>query len=314
MNLRFWLKLVVSTCLIGWLLLRTPLGDVTADLARVGFGIFIAGVLLSLLGWIDAAIRLWVVAPELPLIEVVRMSFIAQFYGMVLPGQLAGDVVKIWRLGRFQHFPGHAAAATLVDRGIATFALFAIGAFATFALDTIPRGLGVVLLCATFVIAIAGLLLSLSSVRDRLVRLANIASSRPWLARLSELMQRLAHALHDAMRRPARLLICFLLALVFHAICIGNHMLIGHALGIDIGLSAWCLVYAGVSVLMLLPISIAGIGLREGGYVGLLALFGTSRETALALSFVFLGYALIGALLGFIAELTTSAADESAFR
>ncbi|QBB70583.1 flippase-like domain-containing protein [Pseudolysobacter antarcticus] len=303
MNLRFWLKLVLSTCLLGWLLQRTPLGDVTADLTRVGLGIFIAGALLSLQCWIDAAIRLWVVAPEFPLTEVVRMSFISQFYGTVLPGQLAGDVVKIWRLGRFQRFPGHAAAATLIDRGIATFALFAIGAFAAFALDTIHRSLGIVLVCATFAIAIAGVMLSLASVRDLLVRLANIGSSRPWLARLSELLHRIAHALHDAMRRPARLMICFILALVFHAICIGNHMLIGHALGIDIGLSAWCLVYAGVSVLMLLPISIAGIGLREGGYVGLLALFGTSRETALALSFTFLGYALLGALLGYVTEL-----------
>lgn len=61
--------------------------------------------------------------------------------------------------------------------------------------------------------------------------------------------------------------------------------------------------YASVSVLMLLPISVAGIGLREGGYVGLLALFGVSSDTSLALSFTFLGYALFGALLGGALEL-----------
>ena len=54
---------------------------------------------------------------------------------------------------------------------------------------------------------------------------------------------------------------------------------------------------------MLLPISVAGIGLREGGYLGLLAFFGVNRETALALSFAFFGYLLFGALLGGATEL-----------
>jgi len=53
-----------------------------------------------------------------------------------------------------------------------------------------------------------------------------------------------------------------------------------------------------------LPISIAGIGLREGGYVGLLAIFGIAATPALSLSLSLFAYTLVGALLGWIAELT----------
>jgi uncharacterized protein (TIRG00374 family) len=252
-------------------------------------------------------LRLWCVAPEFRLAELTRMTFIGLYYGTVLPGQVAGDVVKAYRLSHNQSFPGHAAAATLVDRGVAMLALFALGAVAASADDAIPAALRVLLVCATVSLAIAGWMLSLTSVRDRLVTLGRMESRRQWIARGLILLERIAHALHDALRRPGRIAACLALALVFHALCVGIHVLLGHALGITVGIRAWCFVYAGVSVLVLLPLSIAGIGLREGGYVGLLALFSVGREGALALSLTFLGYALLGALIGFIVELMANA-------
>jgi glycosyltransferase 2 family protein len=63
------------------------------------------------------------------------------------------------------------------------------------------------------------------------------------------------------------------------------------------------LVYAGVSLLVLLPITVAGLGLREGGYVGLLGLFGVGAADALSLSFVLFAYALCGAFVGFLVEM-----------
>jgi uncharacterized membrane protein YbhN (UPF0104 family) len=74
--------------------------------------------------------------------------------------------------------------------------------------------------------------------------------------------------------------------------------LLGDALGIKLQWVDWTVVYAGVSLLMLLPISVAGLGLREGGYVGLLALFGYKASAALSLSFAILGASLVAALVG----------------
>ncbi len=297
-----WFKAVVSLALLAWLLARTPLAALIHEFSRLDAGTLILGGALALLAWWLSAVRWWCIAPEFRLAEVVRMTFIALFYGTVLPGQVAGDVVKAYRLSASQQHGGHAAAATLIDRGVAMLALFLIGGIATTQLSEAPDGLRIALWICCAGLVCGGGLLAVPSVRDRLVASTQMSGSGR-LARALEFLQRLAHALHDALRRPKRILACFVLALVFHAICVVIHMLLGHALGIAIGINAWCLVYAGVSVLMLLPVSVAGIGLREGSYVGLLALFGVNRETALAISITFFAYTLFGALLGLMAEI-----------
>ncbi len=86
----------------------------------------------------------------------------------------------------------------------------------------------------------------------------------------------------------------------FHGLVIAIHMVLARGLAIDLPMTAWVLVYAGMALLLLLPISIAGIGLREGGYVGLLAIFGIAATPALSLSLVLFAYMLFGALLGWI--------------
>lgn len=303
---RLWLKLAISSGLLIWLLAHTPLNALAQNLTRLSATALLGAAALSVIAWWLSAVRLWCIAPEFRLADLTRMTFIALYYGTVLPGQVAGDVVKAYRLSHTQRFPGHAAAATMVDRGVAMMALFALGALAAFNIDAIPIGLRVLLASAAIGLTFAGWLLSLTSVRDQLVALCRIQSRHQHIVRGLSLLERIAHALHDALRRPRRIVACLALALVFHALCVCLHILLGHMLGITLGIGAWCFVYAGVSVLLLLPLSIAGIGLREGGYVGLLALFGVSREVALALSLTFLGYTLLGALIGFVVELTAS--------
>jgi hypothetical protein len=53
-----------------------------------------------------------------------------------------------------------------------------------------------------------------------------------------------------------------------------------------------------VSVATILPLSLGGIGIREGAFVGVLGFLGIGSELALALSFTILGLQLFGALIG----------------
>lgn len=305
-SFRTWLKLIASSGLLIWLLARTPVDTLLQNLSRLDAITLLLTAALAMCTWWLSALRLWCIAPEFRLGELTRMTFIGMYYGTVLPGQVAGDVVKAYRLSRIQRSPGHAVAATFVDRGISMFALFGLGAVVALDSATIPTVLRILLVCATAALLGAGWLLSRTVVRDRLVALGRIESDHRWVAHGLGLLERIAHALHDALRRPRRIIASLLLALLFHTTCVGIHVLLGRTLGIDIGIGAWCLVYAAVSVLLLLPFSIAGIGLREGGYVGLLALFNVSREAALALSLTFFAFTLLGALIGFVVELTTN--------
>ena len=297
---RMALKLAVSGALIAWLMLRIPLTDVGAQLKSLDGTSLAIGALLSIAAWWLSALRLHVLTPEMRLADVVRMTFIGLYYGTVLPGQVAGDVMKAYRLSTTQSAPGRAVAATLVDRVIATFALFLIGACATPWVPQAPEALAWGLVFATVAILAGILLFAHPAMHALLLR----RSGSVEVDGIRGLPARLASGMQGVMQRPSRLLKSFLIALVFHALCIAIHLVLAHSLRIDLSIAVWALIYAGVAVLLLLPISLAGLGLREGGYVGLLGLFGIAADRALSLSLVFFAYMLLGAALGWIAEVT----------
>ena len=76
--------------------------------------------------------------------------------------------------------------------------------------------------------------------------------------------------------------------------------IVANALGIAISFTALIWIRAMVFMLTLIPISVAGIGLRELGFAGALALYGIDMQAAIAFSFanfgLQLGIAAIGAL------------------
>ena len=57
---------------------------------------------------------------------------------------------------------------------------------------------------------------------------------------------------------------------------------------------------------MLLPLSVAGLGLREVSYVALLGLFGIAPPVALAISLMVFGCVLLSAAAGALIELRSA--------
>ncbi len=297
---RVFLKVAVSATLVTWLLWRTPVSDIGSRLSALDAKTVVGGLVLSIASWWISAVRLWFLAPEFSLRAIVRETFIALYYGTVLPGQMAGDVIKAYRLSHAQSGPGQAVGATLVDRVVAMFALFLIGACVVPRVEQAPRALSVLLPLAAAGILIGMLVLALPRVHTLCSRRLRI--SQP--SGLAVLLGRLVDGLHGVLQHPLRLFACFMLALIFHGFCVAIHLVLAQGLGIELPIAAWFLAYAGVALLTLMPISIAGLGLRESGYVGLLAMVGVAATQALSLSLVLFAYILFGAMLGWIVELS----------
>jgi hypothetical protein len=80
-----------------------------------------------------------------------------------------------------------------------------------------------------------------------------------------------------------------------------------HELGVRIHFADWCWLFGLISIATMLPFTIGGIGLREGSFVGALALFGVAAEQALALSLAVFGLLLAGAMVGAVLDWTGGA-------
>jgi hypothetical protein len=103
--------------------------------------------------------------------------------------------------------------------------------------------------------------------------------------------------------RPLRLLSSLILGALFQILCVFYISFLAAEIGIDLSIADWCWIFGLVSVAVLLPVSIGGIGLREGAFAGFLSLFNVPLDKALALSLAVFSVSLIAVLVGGLLEL-----------
>ena len=91
------------------------------------------------------------------------------------------------------------------------------------------------------------------------------------------------------------------LAIVCHLCQLSLQVLLAHALGLAVPVWYLLLFIPLVHILSALPLSLGGVGVREGGYVVFLALIGIGRDEALAFGLLWsalvLGSGLVGGLV-----------------
>jgi glycosyltransferase 2 family protein len=104
-----------------------------------------------------------------------------------------------------------------------------------------------------------------------------------------------------------------LLSFVLHLVQAWIHFMMGKALHINIPFSFCLILYPLVGTFAAIPISLNGIGLREGGYLFLLGLIGVSTEQGIAfgllLFLIVVADSLIGGLLFLLKQSPKAAGD-----
>lgn len=110
----------------------------------------------------------------------------------------------------------------------------------------------------------------------------------------------LATLILEFLNRPRHLFAWLCTMLAYITFFIGNYLLF-HALNINITMIHTILVIALVSIVVLLPISIAGFGTRETGLIFLLGLLGFEANSAISFSLIqFFIFSIAGGLIGII--------------
>lgn len=88
------------------------------------------------------------------------------------------------------------------------------------------------------------------------------------------------------------------LSLIVHLIQAWMHTVMGRALGLELPFSFCLIVYPLVGTFSAIPISLNGLGLREGGYIFLLAVIGIGTESAIAFGILLFLIVALDSLLG----------------
>ena len=235
-------------------------------------------------------------ASHLSLWPIMRIFFVSTFVGTFLPASVGGDAVRAYGLAR-QQVPGAAAVASVfMDRmlGVLSVLLMA-GVGLAFAVDLASN---------PYVLAALAVSLAACAVTAALVfsrgaaaaagRLLDLAPS----ARISRVGRKLLAAIQSYANAHRDLLNVLAGSIAVQVLRIVQAYYLGRALGIAAGPAAYFAFVPLVLLVMLLPITVNGLGTSQWAFVWLFARVGVDAAAAFALSVLFVALGVVGNLPG----------------
>lgn len=311
-KLNFFLRCIFSVALIAFVLWKVNWSALGQVLAHLHPGWTLAGWVMTSLPIAGLALR-WRIflraqGIELPFGTIFSLTWAGQFFNSVLPGSTGGDVVKIYQLCRLTPDRKAAAAATvLADRITALFALLVLAGigliinplpFHVLSIQSLASRKTACWALLALVITLVIAWLLFRAMRDTF-----------WSGRLL----RTIAAAKKSFIFDWRWISAFFLALAMHLLTIMIAWLFARALGLSITYLQIFLMVPVIAVLVMLPLTINGHGLRELLLIAYFTQMDISltnhyqagvRETAIAFSLLMVTNDLLWSLPGGIWYLT----------
>jgi hypothetical protein len=217
---------------------------------------------------------------------LTRAYFVAYTAGQLLPTAVGGDAVRIYETAR--RHPGEGgpvAGSVLLERalgGAATLALAAVG----FVLALGHYDVGAYLwIEGAFVLATIVLAIALFSRRARPLLAKTVPLLR--LLRVERPIRAAYEGIHAYRGHPRLLVGVFTLTLAVQTIRVLAIWLAGRAVGVDLSPRPYYVMGPLLFLVLLLPISVNGIAVRESFFVSFLGNLGVDADKAFATGFLF---------------------------
>ena len=289
----FLLKAAVTVLLLLVLFARVDFSAVFSAAGGLSAATVMSGVMLYLAAGAIAALKWKLLLQPHSFLRLLRLTFIAQYYSLVLPGQLAGELVKTYQLARGKADAERIAASVFIDRITGFLGLLAIALSGTF----LSRSIIAPHIVWTLVVFSIVLLVALFCIQvPAWLRLLRTFSGR--FGGLGARAMKIVDAWKAYLASPLLLAVSTGVGACYQLVAIWINILFARELGISIEFADWCWLFGIVSIVTMLPFTLGGVGLREGSFVGALALFDVRAEQALALSLMIFGLMMLGALIG----------------
>jgi len=302
-------RVAVSAGLLFACFWMVDFGDLGAAMRGVDPWLFALAFVLNGLGTV--AVRAWIAhlvadasGVKLGLGPLLRINFVARFYTLVLPRGAAAAVR--WKQYSNGSRPMAASALLLFETVTSIATLFGSAAI-LLTLDAGETGrLGQALLPISWAGFMLSCVLLLPFVNEGSAQFAGTVVAR--LFRRSpaagSLLDRFVLTIANYRHVPRRTLLAVTGAsLAGYVLFVLSAWVLIAGMGLELGLVAIAWIRSVTLLLALVPITIAGIGVREGSFIALLGVYGVPPSQALAFSFTTFAIQLLLGLIGALLEL-----------
>ncbi len=309
-KLKIALKIGVSCLFVGYLSFKVDLSAIAAAVKHVDLSFYLLSTLIAVLSNFFIAAKYYILIKESPInhsiLSLVKINFISRFYALFLPSAMGREFVRWMKVTRNQEGRASFLASIIFERLTFLLVLVLCGSIPLLMVGSIPEIVVLRLRLQPWVILalviIAAILLFYisASIRSFVKSVAghmlNRFSDKFDIASFMD-----NFSLHNM--KTAFYAGIIGLSLVWQIFYISRLFTLIKAAALPLNLID--IVWMGSLVLLLqtLPISLAGIGLREGAYAYLFTLYDLPPEKGVLIGLLFFSQMLIMAFVGGIFEL-----------
>ncbi len=281
------IRIAVSVLLLSWIAWRTDWHDVGIQFAAMRVEMWFAALALYALAQFASARRWQLFARELRFDPSWRSCcayyWIGLYFNLVLPTTVGGDVMRTVYLTGDSGRKWPALASVILERLNGLLVLIAaacVGVIVTPAALPwwIPASVG-----GTAVFAVTGLALLPAMQRWRIAPSA---------------MRQQAALYWQWLRTPGILVETTIMSILVQVMGALILWCLGQGLGLNVPLAYYFVVVPMLTLLMMLPLSVNGMGVREGGMVLFLTPLGIDEAASLSLAFLWFSVGIVVSLLG----------------
>lgn len=280
------LKALVSAALLWVVINKAGVQNVMQNMRAMDPLLFLLSSLIYVcLAYIVSLRWRLLLDKKYPARKLFSFHMIGSFFNNMLPGPIGGDAVKVYYLYRETGQGGLSFGSVFLDRYASLFARLTIGLisgfFASGELETLRMRTAIPLFFATF------LVLSLLLFGLRIGRSFSAVSDFYDYARTT-------------LKKKRVMLQVLGLSVVIQILLIAMIAVISAGMGQRLSFTALFVLVPIIITVMAIPLSISGLGVREGAFVVLLGLAGVPAGVSASISFLWFLSMAAASLIGLV--------------
>lgn len=218
----------------------------------------------------------------------LQSFFKGTFFNQGLPTSIGGDAIRILDCTRNGHSAQDSFYGVFIDRFVGMAGLLILN-FAALLMNRniLPHNIYLVLLCI-LVLLMGTLIVLLFVYKLQLFR----------SGRLFGFIGQLSEKYYAVYASPLSFIVQISLSVCIHLMAMTAFYVLGVGVGLDYPLNVYLVLVPPVVLLTILPVSLAGWGIREGAMIGFFLLVGADRSKVLTFSLLYGLLALVSSLPG----------------
>jgi len=297
----FLLKFIFSFSIIAYLLIKiVPINDFLKVLKGanilwliLSFSLHSLGLLISAYRW---QILIQAQGDRVPLGFLAKSYLVGTFFNNFLPTRFGGDIVRILDGSRYSRSVLKSSAIVLVERftGIIVLLLFAFVA----SLSRLEMAKKIPIIWISLLVGLLGLLFVLSFFMPFAKRILGKIPDKGYLKKIKAKVFEFRDVVLVYKDKKREFLKALFWAFLLQVNVILHYFLVGKALHLNISFIDYFIFIPIILIILIIPVTISGLGLREGIYIEIFKFY--LIPAALAFSFPLIADVAFGLIIGII--------------